>query len=85
MALVATHKKTIDGTTYSTSTLPATEGLIMMARLGRLIDTSMVGKALLQLDTDDDSILTNPALILDLVGHMLDVVLWVGRASFSEP
>lgn len=68
MGLVAKHKTVIDGITYTTNTFAATQGLIVGAKLARLVDASAVGEALLAVDVENvESALANPALMLDLV------------------
>lgn len=68
MGLVAKHKEVIDGIAYETNTFPATQGLIVGAKLARLVDASTVGEALLAVDVENvEGALANPALMLDMV------------------
>lgn len=68
MGLVAKHTETIEGITYTTNTFPATQGLVVGAKLARLVDASAVGEALLGADVSNvEGTLSNPALMLDLI------------------
>lgn len=52
MSTLAEHSTDIDGVRYTTQTYPATEGLELMRRLAAMLDSNMVGQALMLADDE---------------------------------
>jgi hypothetical protein len=63
MALTKQHTKTIDGITYTTTTLPAAAGLVILPKMMSLFGEALIG---LFIATDDDtreSLLEDPKVL----------------------
>lgn len=136
MGALKTHSETIDGILYTTTTMPAIEGLIIMPKLINLLGETGMTILMATSDEEKDALMENNEVkaalmssiaeraadsdgllvVKDLMKHtvcnkikvgdnfvtdsvwenfddhfagryqhLLDVALWVGRASFAAP
>lgn len=76
MAVVAEHRTTIDGVTYTTRTFPATEGLDLIQRLVRLLGPDAMRLVLELEDHEAGAVLGEAAVVAAMVS---------GAASRAEP
>jgi hypothetical protein len=67
MSTTRTHTKTIDGTIYTTTTLPATDGLRIMPKLVALLGDSLVGLIFATDEKQRDGLMEDPKILAAIV------------------
>jgi hypothetical protein len=63
MATIQNHSKTIDGITYTTRTLPASKGLVILPKLTGLFGEALMGLFFATDEEDREELLQNPQVI----------------------